>query len=520
MATFDSVHGEAITGRLVMFDRLLFKGYLQFWGGGESFERFLNSQHVLLKDFRAYVERTTKIVKEQVARVAEKAGRSVVYLPHAMTANRGRSKEDIARETAEREGINQGLVTVLSALEPCQSFDVQWDKKKKRLAAVRRPRKCLHYYFYFIDREFGFMHVRLQSWWPFPIQVYVNGREWLCRRLDEKGIRYHRHDNALLEIGDLDAAQAQCDRFVRRDWPRLLNAFARRINPMLPVVEGAGFGGYYWVTDQAEIATDVMFKSRAALNAVMPDLYEGAVLLFSSEDVMRFLGRKLHPSFKGEVITSDKWRRQEGRRVKHRVKRNSIKMYDKHSVLRIETTINNPGDFKVLKSVDTKHGQSPRWVPMAKGVSNLWRYRQVGEAANGRYLEALANVTLKGEAVRELDRLCQSRITKGHRVARLQPIGPDDCQLFQAVLRGEHLIRGFRNRDLAAALPQGAKTDADRRRRSARLSRLLAKLRGHGLVAKVPRSHRYRITTIGERLMSAAIRVRTHDFPLELRAAG
>ncbi len=177
-------------------------------------------------------------------------------------------------------------------------------------------------------------------------QVYVNGREWLCRRLDEKGIRYRRYDNALVEIDDVEAAQELCERFAHRNWPRLLNALARRVNPLLAVVEAAGFGGYYWVTDQAELATDVMFRSRAALLEIMPDLYEAAVLLLSSEDVLRFLGRKLHPSFQGEVVTSDKYRRPEGRRVKHRVRRNSIKMYDKYSVLRIETTINNPGDSR------------------------------------------------------------------------------------------------------------------------------------------------------------------------------
>ena len=519
MATFESVHADAIIGKLDLFDRMLFKGYLGLWDGA-AFERLLNSQHVLLEDFGAYVKKTTSILKEHLAQIAQRSGRPLEYLPVSMTANKGRSKEDLARSIAERDGITEGLIAVLSTVEPCQSFDVRWDPKQKRLAAVRRPRKGLHYYLYFIDREMGFMHVRLQTWWPFVIQVYVNGREWLCRRLDEKGIRYRRYDNALVEIDDVEAAQELCERFAHRNWPRLLNALARRVNPLLAVVEAAGFGGYYWVTDQAELATDVMFRSRAALLEIMPDLYEAAVLLLSSEDVLRFLGRKLHPSFQGEVVGSDKYRRPEGRRVKHRVRRNSIKMYDKYSVLRIETTINNPGDFKVLEGADTRHGRSPRWVPMTKGVSNLWRYWQVCEAANQRYLEAMANVTLKGEAVRELDGLCRSHTVSGRHVARLSPIGPDDCRLFQAVLHGEHLVRGLRNGDLTALLyPKTPRDDEELRRRCTRTSRAVAKLRGHGLLAKIPRSYRYRITPRGARLMSAAIRVRLHDFPKEPQAA-
>ena len=170
MATFESIHAEAITGKLVMFDRLLFKGYLGLMDG-TRFEWFLHSHYVLLKDFGDYVKRTTKAVKAHVMKIAEASGRSVVYLATAATANRGWSKEDIARQTAVRDGITEGLITVLSAVEPCQAFQVRWSPKLKRLAAVRCPRKCLHYYFYYIDRELGFMHVRLQSWWPFTIQI-------------------------------------------------------------------------------------------------------------------------------------------------------------------------------------------------------------------------------------------------------------------------------------------------------------------------------------------------------------
>ena len=154
MATFESVHADAIIGKLDLFDRMLFKGYLGLWDGA-AFERLLNSQHVLLEDFGAYVKKTTSILEEHLAQIAQRSGRPLEYLPVSMTANKGRSKEDLARSIAERDGITEGLIAVLSTVEPCQSFDVRWDPKQKRLAAVRRPRKGLHYYLYFIDRECG-----------------------------------------------------------------------------------------------------------------------------------------------------------------------------------------------------------------------------------------------------------------------------------------------------------------------------------------------------------------------------
>jgi hypothetical protein len=270
--------------------------------------------------------------------MAADAGRPFRYLAEATTKRQGTSKEDLAREIAERDGVTEGLVCVFSVLEPCTSFDVRGNRASQRLEVVRRRRKCLHLYFYVIDPELGWCHIRLQTWFPFTVQVWVNGREWLARQLDRRGIGYVRWANALLTVDDLALAQRLAERFCRRRWPALLDALARRVNPLLADVGRAGFGGYWWGIDQAEVATDILFGSRAALEAVWPDLARHAATAFSSGDVLRFLGRRLHPALCGEVTTST-YRRPEGWRVKHALNRNSIKIYDKASVLRVETTI-------------------------------------------------------------------------------------------------------------------------------------------------------------------------------------
>ena len=309
--------------------------------------------------------------------------------------------------------------------------------------------RCLHLYFYFIDPEFGFMHVRVQTWIPYTVQVYVNGREWLARQLDEAGVGYLRHDNALLRIDDLDRAWTLCDRFAHRAWPKA----AQRLRPSgqpppVDAIEAADFGGYYWVIDQAEVATDVMFHDRPSLTAIMPDLVRHATLSLSSADVLHFLGRKLHPSLAAEVLTDAK-RRPEGWRVKHRLARNWIKVYDKASVLRVETTINNPREFRTLRVITDDHGRRERrWCPMNKGVSNMWRYFQVGIGANRRYLDALAAAQPNGEGVAALDALCRSRTRNGRHHARFNPLQPADLALFRAVLAGGNTIVGFRNHDL------------------------------------------------------------------------
>jgi hypothetical protein len=157
---------------------------------------------------------------------------------------------------------------------------------------------------------------------------------------------------------------------------------------------------------------------------------------------------------------------------------------------------------------------------MNKGVANMWRYFQVGIGANLRYLTALAAVPLKGEGVRALDTLCRSRTRDGHHHPRFNPLTPKDLALFPAVLTGSYTITGFCNHDITAQLyARPAHDDTELRRRCARTSRLIAKLRGHGLLAKVPRARLYRVTPYGQRVLSAAIAYHDDLFPTAYLAA-
>ncbi len=242
MNTFLSIHQNDVIGTLSMFDRMIFKGYLTHLFPQGAFGRFLSVQSVLFKDFAQYVEQATHTLKEHAQRLAQEADRPFIYLASATTKARGQSKEDLARAIAARDGITEGLVCVFSVLEVGTTFAVRGNRETHKLEVVRRQRKCLHFYFYYLDAEFGLMHIRLQSWFPFDIQIYINGREWLARQLDRRDIPYERYDNKFLHIADLDTAQALCDKFVRRKWPRVLNAFARRVNPLLPLIRQPASG--------------------------------------------------------------------------------------------------------------------------------------------------------------------------------------------------------------------------------------------------------------------------------------
>jgi hypothetical protein len=503
MKRFLERHSGRITGTLAGFDRVLFRGTLRSIAHVSGLEVFLYSQHVLFKDFGRYAESLSQRVIEQAKQMASKLERPYEYLPSSKA-----SKEELALQIMERDDIKQGLICIFACVEPCQSFDLKKDAAKKHLKLVSKERKCLHLYFYYLDREFGLMHVRLQTWLPFTIQVCLNGREWLARQMDRAGISYTKRDNCFTRISDLKQAQRLLDRLTDRNWSRFLDALAQKVNPWIHPRTGLDVRSYYWSVRQMEYATDVMFRNAASLAELYPLLLRHAMFQFGSEEVLRFLQRRTNQRFAGEV-SSDLQRRLEGIRVKHRVEENSIKMYDKQgSVLRIETTINNPRRFKVHRSGICRGKRVPKWLPMRKGIADIRRRAELSRAANARYLEALSVVGLETPSYRLLDRVNQ-RVKTNRQYRALRPISPDDASLFQVILHGEYSLQGFRNRDLRQALDRG-----DPQNTSGRISRLLALLRAHKLIYKVCKTNYYRITRKGHQIMATALKFRQPDVVL------
>ena len=514
MDAFLDKHADKLQGSLSCFDRVLFRGYLPFFYGREM-TQFLKRQGVRPDGLKDFLVGQAERLRQHARQLAQRQGRPFLYF-----AERVR-KDEMAREIAERSGITEGLVCVLSTLEPCWTFALRWDD-----ASYVRParRKCLFLYFYFIDRELGLIHVKLQTWFPMQLQVYVNGHEWLARKLTRSGVPYTKHDNAFLRVDDLRRAQRFADRFTSLDWVRRLDRYAHAVNPLL--AELLAPLRYYWVTAQAEYSTDILFTSRQQLRELMPRLLEHSTLHFSARDVMAFLGRKLSGQFLGEVVTDHKELPLHGRlpgcRVKHRMKANWIKMYDKDGlVLRVETVINEPDEFRVRRRVHRGGRRVTAWVPLRKSVAYLFRYREISLQSNARYLNALAQVDDPTEGVRALDSLTTRKNTAAARpVKPFHPLSRPDTQLFAALMRGEQALHGFTNRDLSNKLdPSAFRLDDDPRKRSAQVSRLLHRLHVYRLVAKIPRSRRWRVTDFGWRVMSAALQLRYREFPAAFAAA-
>jgi len=502
MNRFVDKHSAKLIGVISGFDRLVLKGTLRPLGYPAGMMNFLCEKEVLLKDFGSYAQEVSEQLKEASQQEAGRLGRANRYLESSRTR-----KEPLARGIAKKEGIEEGLICLLRVVEPCMSYDIYRDRQAQRLELVKRQRKCLWIYHYWIDPKWGFMSARIQTWFPFDIYVCLNGREWLARQMDRAGMKYRQEENCFLWIEDPQRAQRVMGEQVHAGWLSGLRQVSRRLNP----AHGRIFRGlpieYYWTAHQSEWATDLMFRSAGELAALYPALVRGAMECFSSPEVMRFLGKKPHGNFAGELI-SDYHQRPEGIRVKHQMKANSVKMYDKHGrVLRVETTINDPKDFRVFRAEQGNPTGKKAWRPLVRGIATLSRLATVSQSCNDRYLDALAALDTDTPVSTLVDRVCRAVDWKGQRVRALRPWSEDDQLLFKSISRGEFAVNGCRNRDLLPRLfPEASSLPVEERRRySARVTRKLRMLRAHGIIRKVQGTHRYVLTKGGEQSVTAIL---------------
>src|SRR5215210_817301 len=516
MQKFINKYRDHINGVLSGFDRLVFRGSLRrlnygYWNEkldafvAQGMEQYLWQNKILFKDYLDHVKRVSQRVKQNSIGAFARGG-----MPTPFLRNPSADKEAKAREIAAEKKVESGLVCALSTVEPSLTFE------HRGTHMVRRMKPCQVVYQYQIHPQVGWMYARLQTWFPFSIQVGLNGREWLARQMDRAGLKYRQQGNCFVWIEDYAEAQKLMDQQLKMDWTGLLNGFAEQLNPLHESLFAHYPASYYWTTYQSEWATDIVFAEADFLKRLMPLLVRHGMLSFSSADVMRYFGRRVNQSgdipanFKG-MLETDRKRRQEGERVKYRMNGNSAKFYDKAyseigSVLRgAETTINTVEGIRAYRPKEGGPEEDLQWRPMRKGIADLHRRTEVSQKANDRLLNALASVD-DSRSLEELTGGIQKHTRwNGRRVRGLRPWA-EDKELFTAMNRGEFLINGFRNRDLQKLLyTTEAESQKDCRRRSSAISRKLRLLRAHGLIRKMSRTHRYHVTEAGRTILVAVL---------------
>jgi hypothetical protein len=504
-----SAFSGLVLGILSGFDRVVFRGHLPC------------TNRIHFKDFKEHCLAQTRRLLQASFAEAKHLNRPILYLRSASV-----SKEELARDLAAKDGIREGLIGIFKSVEPCSTFFLHRNRASHMLEIQPKVGQCSFLYRYAFHPVFGFMHARVQTWYPYAVQICLNGREWLSRQLDQAGLKYRRYDNKIVWVEDFARAQELLDEQLRVHWPTLLDGILREVHPAHPELLGRMPMDYYWSVHQSEWASDLIFRSPEDLRRLFPQWLRHAMANYTSTDIYRFLGRKLAPDgkiwtrFQGEVKSS-MTRRAEGVRIKHWVDSNSIKMYDciyDHDALaRIEATMNNPSDFRVYRPKQGGPEEDKSWRPLRKGVADLYRRAQVSQAATERYAAAVVAIQEQTPVSTVAEPLCRrapapGKATPGkpaRKVRALNPLAAEDAALLTAVLDPKFTVNGLRNRDLVAML-YGPKTpDAcERRRRSSRVTRLIRILRGHGLLHKVPKTHRYVVSETARKTVTAILAAR------------
>ena len=491
MALLTERYANRLNGVLSCFDRIIIMGTLPGIGHAEGLTRYLTGEKVPLVDLSQFAKPLAETIRRNAEAVAAEAGLTIEYIRSAKAF----CKEERIQGVLAKRGTAPGLVHIFSALEPCAGFVVRRSEKGKWPLRYKES-KCLHYYFYFIDPEFGLCYLRVPTFIPFRLQFYCNGHHWLANQLRHAGIDFTLLDNAFARIADVSRAQALADAFPVRRLHDRLDALAAQFCPVI-----RRFGTYHWSIMQVEYATDLMFQRPEDLRPLYDGLVRTAIHAVKPDHVATFLGRKLTGSYAQE-LGNDFHTRVEGTRIKHHMGPVAIKLYDKQArVLRIETTANDVSFFRHHRTVEHRDGRpkDTKLAPVQKTIYSLSVLQGLFRAANERYLAFLSELADPSAGVQAVQRLAAPTTKEGRRSPGFNLFATQDLILFQALARGEWTISGLQNTWLRRHLnglngPQ--------------VSRLLRRLRDHGLIKKIGHTYRYHLTPLGRQVGITALKLR------------
>jgi hypothetical protein len=496
--------GKAVKGVLTGFDRIVFKGTILPLAYEEGAMSFLRWRGVLNRDYKQWMQAQSQALITDVDRyVQEQCAHPIVKL-----STWRHDKEQLARKRQAKTGIEAGLIGAWSCLEGCWSYRACYCAEKGYPQLHRYRTQCKHLYLYFDHKDYGWMNIRLQTWFPYHIQIALNGREWLRRRLEKRGVDFLRQGNKFLHIEDYAVAQRFLNRQLDRRWPHLLNSFLSSAFPSMTQTLGPHLS-YYWTLWQSEWATDLIMNTPAELTPTMASILRYAWVTGNSANVLRYLGRPLtssgtpHANSNHEVM-SRVLDFHDGLRVRHWVDHNSVKAYNEQNVLRIETTINMPDMFKVYRRAQGQsHTARKKLRPLRKGVADIPLRAQVSQEVNDRLMDELSTFTDKTPISELLAPHVRRRKKDGRRVRALD-ISGKDRELLKAISDPAFTVSGMTNAALRQKLcSTNWGVGRTEKQLSARVSRHLRLLRDHGLIRKLPNRHRYHLTDRGRQLTTA-----------------
>ena len=485
-------YSNELDGVLSCYDRIVITGSLYPICYAQGMTSYLYRRGIRVFDYAKFAEPLRERLRENAETLAQANGIKIEFM----------RKKDFRKETRiqqilKERGQQPGLVHIIGAMEACSSYLPWHDKVTGKTYLKSGSSKCMTYYFYFMDEQLGLCYLRVPTWCPFRLQFYFNGHNWLANQLKQQGIACKMLDNAFVHIDDYARANQLANEFDVESLHQRLDEFAQQYCPVVTELNLT----YYWSMMQTEYATDLVFKSREPLQAFYPLLLETLTHAVKPADIATFLGRKLNGNYQGEMGNRFN-KRWIGTRIKHQMGPVSIKMYDKFNlILRIETTVNNVAFFKQYRQVQHRDGSTTmRWAPMKKTIHSLPALREVLSASNQRYLKFISSIATPQVGVEQLHRLAETKTEDQHRHKGFNLFSEEDTFLFRTLLQGEFCISGFTNKQL--------RTQYLSNKSASQVTRLLKRLRVHGVIKKVGKRYKYYLTDFGRQTAAMALKLR------------
>ncbi len=446
-------HTKEVAGHLRCFDRVIVHGTLVDVAPPGALLVSMNHAGLRPRDLARFAEPIGREVRDHIIGLARRHEVEV-----EMVTRKSFRQEDRIAAILQERGTQPGLVHVFAVKETATVFDTRHARADGYAQVITRRGCCLHYYLYWIHERLGLIHVRVPTWLPLRLQVYFNGHNWLARQMDQAGIKFPN--------------------------------------------------GYHWCLTQVEYAQDLVFKDPARLDRLFEEVARQALLVIKVEEVARFLGKRV-PLNHDTPLNSHFGRRHAGLRLKHRLGPASVKLYNKPGgILRLEMTTYDVSFFRHYRQVVHQNGtKEDALATMKKTIYSLRDLTELMQAGVNRYSQWLASLVEHSAGRREVARLGRpEHDQRGRSYRGFNPFLEEDTQALETVLRGEYALGGLTARRLHSVF-----TDWSR----GRVGRLLKRLRLHGLLRKIARTHTY---SLAQRVLAAILHLKEYVFVQHLAA--
>jgi hypothetical protein len=493
MDRLSELMGADVQFSYTALDRIVLNGYIERLQRPENLVYFFHEVSGIKCIEPAVLSKRTERYRDWVRQYTAKQDIPV------LKAAKGERKEDLVLPSYERLTGSEGVACVLPSMEQGRTFvsytprfpTKSGDPNYRIITACRK--QFLHYYFYVWDPVMGPMSLRIATYIPFNVTCYLNGHSFMAQELTRQGIAFEKDDNAFLDAADLPALQAAADRLDAEILRERCDYWTSRLAPSFTDRERHAIDpAYRYSIGQIELATDVIFKDSARLKERFRRAVDIGLLLGGAERTTHLFGRRINRLYKGKLETTLD-RREEGHPVLRSYYQTSfVKQYEKSDrLLRTETCINN-----------TYH------LDIGRRLENLPAVIERMAGTNQRYLNLQAELLDSTVDAGQFAALAQPTLLGKRRVPGIKLHDDRVIRLLDALLHPGGLIADWTSRGAhARIISRHRLAESDYRLTQLRYD--LTKLRAKGLVERVGKTRRYRVTMLGFKLGMVLVKART-----------